>query len=241
MASWLVLVFVSLVPDAFAQNNKNIRGHESSRGAWRLYTDPHSRSTTVKFYNAERQLVYQEVIGGKYIKLTKKNVRLLDQALNQLVGNQLIASSVKSTDLVAYHRTSLQEISDDRLRDELIERKAVLLKAGLRVNTHANVGGKLRVIFENPDQQAVTIRISDQNGLAVYEERTFITRYLRDLNLNGLKADLYLLEVKGKTLHFTRQIAIDYPNGTLSLKIISKDKVDSAGEPQLHSTMQIAQ
>jgi hypothetical protein len=66
---------------------------------WRVHTDPNSLTTTVHFFDADQHLIYQESLPGKYFKLTEKNARKLDRILAQKLSQELIASSVKLSEL----------------------------------------------------------------------------------------------------------------------------------------------
>ena len=82
---------------------------ESDKGYWQVHTDPNSRNTIVQFFDGSNQLLYQETMPKKYIKLNKRNVRQFDVLLGKLMARELLSGKVKSYDLVADSRMDFRE------------------------------------------------------------------------------------------------------------------------------------
>jgi hypothetical protein len=64
---------------------------EADKGYWQVHTDPNSRNTVVQFFDGANNLLYQESMARKYIKLTKRNVRLFDELLAKLMARELLS------------------------------------------------------------------------------------------------------------------------------------------------------
>lgn len=219
---------------AFAQNAYYQHHITTENGSWRLFTDYTSRSTIVKFYNASHQVIYEEIIPGKYIKLNKKNVRQLNQTLTLLSGNQLIASTVKSIDLLAEQRPSLVDIPTALLRDELKTNRALNSASGFRINADLLINaGKVNIIFENLRKNTIKIQLLDETGRTVYRDQTTLAGYSRTLNLRGMEPGKYRLHIKGEGIDFKRKIVLSYKNNHPHLQTIVKDAASTA--MQIHS------
>ncbi|GAA4414146.1 hypothetical protein GCM10023187_43220 [Nibrella viscosa] len=181
----------------------------SGKGHWKLFTDNQSHSTIIKFYNAERRLVYEEVLAGKYIKLTDQNVYLINRVFDQIMENRLIAGSVKSAPLEAVmvsNRTAVW--TGPALKPESIAGVNVHngLNYNIGLNTHLtdyNARQMLHVQVDNPERYRLYIRLQDRNGQTIYAETVTQPACLVKLNLTQLKAESYTLEVATPNKKYT--------------------------------------
>lgn len=210
---WLFTsLYLVITSNAFAQSKGYYQEDygASENGQWKLFTDFSTRSTTIRFFNKENQVIYEEMISGKYIKLTKRNVKILDRALARLMDNQLLSSEIKSTDLLA---TKGVKFNKNVLRDELKtdaninspERAGLLVKAFQPFNT-----SKIKLIFENPHEERIWIILKDDKNNVIYKERSFINIYKRTFDFSQMKNGRYQLIVLGPRLTYTYQIMLEH-------------------------------
>ncbi|GAA4405202.1 hypothetical protein GCM10023187_23390 [Nibrella viscosa] len=173
----------------------------AEKGYWKLFTDNQSRSTHVRFFDAQNQLVYEEVLAGKYIKLTDQNVDRLNQLLDQVMESRLIAASLKATPLeeTIIHNQPVVW-SGPSLKPEATAAVKLNnpLNYNIRLNSHLTEYQNkqmLRVQVENPERYRLAVSVRDKNGQAVYWEPVTQSNCLVKLNLSELKHDSYTLEV----------------------------------------------
>ena len=165
------------------------------QGYWRVVTEPDTRSTLVRFFNHDRQVVYKERLSGRYIELNDRNVAQLDQTLARLTGGNLVAATVKTEPLraeTAYYK----------------ERSVMPLptaSTGLLIESSSAIRqDKLLVRFQNPEGYRMHIVIRDNRGQAVYDDSVVQTVYQRKFNLSQLPSGYYTLFVsdyKNKVRH----------------------------------------
>src|SRR5437870_2600633 len=99
---WLLLAFLLFdqLP-LFAQGEDYYSAKVQASGAyWRVKTNAQARHTTIQFFNAKQELIYQETLAGQYIKLSERNARLLDSTLHRLVTNRLLGDQIKTYSLL---------------------------------------------------------------------------------------------------------------------------------------------
>lgn len=175
------------------------------QGYWRVVTEPDTRSTLVRFFNHDRQIVYEERLSGRYIKLNDRNVAQLDQTLARLTGGNLVAATVKTEPLYAE-------------KDYYKERPTMPLPpapAGLLIESLPTISqDKLLVRFQNPEGYRMHIAIRDNQGRDIYNDSVVQTVYQRKFNLSQLPSGFYTLTVsdyKGKVRH-TRTFRLGQAN-----------------------------
>jgi hypothetical protein len=213
-----MIVGVGLCLNVVAQNEQSYyrNRYESSNGYWTLYTDYASRHTTVKFYTATDQLLYEEVLAGQYVKLNKKNVRLFNEMLTRLTNQDLVASVVKPTSLVTNYTHSPAESSFFSARSQAaeltVEEKSV--DKTLLVNTvFLNESEKLQVLFHNPKGQRVKVLLKNAADQVVYQEHSFLLKYNRSFDLSGVDAGVYALIITGAGEKSEQKLIISYGFG----------------------------
>lgn len=223
---WLVGIFYT--SNAIAQQNYY---QPSQKGYYHISTQPDTRNTIVRFYNQNDELVYAETIQGKYIKMTKRNVRLLNRTLERLSASGLVASEVKATDLQADTRPELHSLPTQRLRDELKVKQAESRAANSQINIaiYSLVRpGKFKLLFENPQKKKIKILLKDERDFTLYEYNSFTAKYNRDFDLVGMKPGIYRLEVYEKQLICVRQFSLQYNPHQSSIDILFSETNASA-------------
>ena len=167
---------------------------DSAQGYWRLKTDAPSRSTRVEFFGPHHQLLYQEQLAEKWVKLTRRNQAQFDRLLGQLVANQLLASRIRIKPLPA-------SIAQPRLPPaiELSEGTPNASSSSETVHAYVNQAGQVRVIVENPQRQRYVVELLDKEGWRLYQEYTNHPRYSRWLDVSELAVDSCRLVVQFKS------------------------------------------
>ncbi|CCH52470.1 hypothetical protein BN8_01474 [Fibrisoma limi BUZ 3] len=181
---------------------------DSSNGYWRLHTDYASRSTIIRFYDRDRQLIYQETISGRYVKLNKRTVRLFDSMLDRLVNNQLLSAHVRTHELLASNeRVPINAfLRPSLLRDE----PTTSPEEANRFVTQplVNSEGKLRVIFLNPRQERVLISIEDNSYNSIYRDISSLSAYKRAIDVSQLPEGTFRFRIATKQQTRTYRLTI---------------------------------
>jgi hypothetical protein len=155
---------------------------------------PAGRRTSVRFYDAQHRLFYEEFLPGRWIRLTRRNRRQLDVLLDQLLSNQLLAPRLKTTTLYP-----------DRLepRPPLVRTPArrtisgTLPSSTLTTHAYFNAEGKLWVKVDNPGYERYVIEMIDSRGRVLYQEFTNHDRYRRRMDVAGLGSEPHRLVIRG--------------------------------------------
>ncbi len=211
----LLLLFSTLVGSAQPDYHS---GSDVTKGYWKIQTDYNTRSTVIRFFNARQEPVYQETLRGQYVKLTKRNIRLFDEMLDRVVNNQLLASQVRSSDLLASNDAGLSKTSRVYAYEET---SSVVpeFNAKFLVNPLVNSYGKLRINFANPDRKQVIIELTDEStNLIHYRELNRQAGYNRYFDVTHLLSGKYRLQVKGAGETKNYWLTIDKPYHRYELK-----------------------
>jgi hypothetical protein len=168
-------------------------GTDPDRGYWRLKTQAATRSTLVQFFGLNKQLLYEEILPEKWVKLSRKNQKQFDQLLAQLLANQLLADRIKTEPMPP---TPVEPVPPQVTLRSNTSHYYSSTMAAYRVHAYVNPTGKLYLIVDNPDRLRYKILVSDQNNREVYEEFTNHNKYMRKLDLSALPYDSYQLLVQ---------------------------------------------
>ena len=187
---------------------------DSGKGYWWLRTVASTRYTTVRFYDAGSQLIYEETLPDRYVRLTKYNVARLDNILDQLVCGRLVASVVK-----------VQLMSDTPSEAELaihteIARLAAVPtetnKKGYAISVRSLYQPRFRrvlLVLTNPDRHRFTIVLRDeQKKQDVFWIPDNAKEYRHKLNVSELPLGRYTLLVKSvdNTFYYTYPFDIQH-------------------------------
>ncbi|GAB3338563.1 hypothetical protein GCM10027299_50770 [Larkinella ripae] len=172
MKTFLCISLVGLLSTGFlrAQTNAYYRADPSDRRAyWEVTTDYKTNGTAIRYFNADRQLLYQETLPKQLVKLTKRNVRRLDEALVKVTQNQPQPSHVRSVSLPA--NTENPRIARERLRVMDAERKASPADLMARIVPAADgFDAYITLFLYNPKQERVRIEVLNSKGYVVAQE-----------------------------------------------------------------------
>ena len=200
-----VLVLLVLAHPGQAQVDKSVgisEETESSRGYWRLKTQAATRSTGVQFFGPNGQLLYEEIIPGKWIKLSRKNQKQVDRLLAQLVANQLVTSRIRTELLPA---TPVEPLIPNGAARSNSTPNSSPGSAAYLVHAYVNQSGKLYVVVNNPDRLRYKILVADQRNRSLYEEFTNHDQYRRRLDLSALPQDAFqvIVEIDHRSFLYT--------------------------------------
>ncbi|SEI37586.1 hypothetical protein SAMN05216327_1015 [Dyadobacter sp. SG02] len=176
---------------------------ESDKGYWQVHTDPNSRNTVVQFFDGSNQLLYQESMARKYVKLTKRNVRLFDELLAKLMARELLSEKVKAYDIVADSRTDYRNMSEPEWSAPTVAMKTATS------NVYVVQNGKMKVILKNPAQESYDIRIIDGDLRTIYHEQVKEPTYGRWFDMSKLGEGTYSVHINSARKKLNYKLVID--------------------------------
>ena len=177
---------------------------EPDKGYWQVHTDPNSRNTVVQFFDNGNHLLYQESMARKYVKLSKRNVRLFDDLLAKLMARELLSEKVKAYDIVADSRTDYRGTSEP----EWAGAPSVNMKTAMS-NVYVVQNGKMKVILKNPALDNYDIRIIDSELRTIYHEQIKDPTYGRWFDMSKLGQGTYSVHITGPRKKLNYKLVID--------------------------------
>jgi hypothetical protein len=205
-ALWLAS-FVPAAAQAAAQSVAYVSSPqayvEADKGYWQVHTDPNSRNTVVQFFDGANNLLYQESMARKYIKLTKRNVRLFDELLAKLMARELLSEKVKAYDIVADSRTDYRSASEPEWSAPSVNIKTAMS------NVYVVQKGKMKVILKNPAQENYDIRIVDSELRTIYHEQIKDSTYGRWFDMSKLGQGSYSVYISSPRKKLNYKLVID--------------------------------
>ncbi|WP_128543501.1 DUF3244 domain-containing protein [Larkinella soli] len=196
------LLLLSLTMTAFgaqAQDSRPSQPAAEKQPYWKVSTDYPTNSTSIKFYTAGGDMVYEEYLPNYFIKLNKKNVRKLDETLDRVVSNRLVSGTIQPTELPV-QAASLRNT-------ETGQAFQVASEPGLVVKSWGSEDGNfLNISMENPDRERVKIQVFDEKSQLVHELSTTTDRHRYRFNLANLPSGKYRLMVTGTKKSFVNLV-----------------------------------
>lgn len=218
LVSSLILIEIRAVgqPGPYYQHHLS----DSTRGYWNVYTDYNTRMTRVSFYTSQDELLYQEKIKDRYIKLTKRTIHRFDNLLNQLVNRNLIVGQVKSYDLLVSNQwTAIPKRNESRF-DEEISTPATAASKMPTVNLEVVSSSQLRLSYLNPASKRLLITLANDSYQFFYKKHSILKEYAGLLNLSHLSSGTYRLEVDSEKKTVQYQVIIDEDNRSIKLNTL---------------------
>jgi hypothetical protein len=202
-----MLLIISGQPTSGQSNDHFQYGKDGRKEYWQLKTNPTTRSTEVTFYNQEGELLYKESLKGKYIKLNKRNISVLNDNLARLTNHTLLATQVKSVDLFASNQAVL---ITSNLTGRAVKANVVsYLSADIRYELHVlRAKASFVLTLSNPTREPLTIRIKNAKGQILFSERTFLATYENLLHLHSLEEGKYTVTVSGYKKKLTQKVEL---------------------------------
>ncbi|MBO9613452.1 MAG: hypothetical protein J7619_12190 [Dyadobacter sp.] len=202
-ALWLASFAPTAAQTAVSQVANTQPYVESDKGYWQVHTDPNSRNTVVQFFDGDNQLLYQESMARKYVKLTKRNVKLFDDLLAKLMARELLSEKVKSYDIVADSRTDYRSMSEPEWSAPSVNLKTATS------NVYVVQKGKMKVILKNPAQEKYDIRIVDSELRTIYHEQVKEPSYGRWFDVSKLGAGIYSVHIASPRKKLNYKLVVD--------------------------------
>ncbi|GAB3882369.1 hypothetical protein [Spirosoma agri] len=174
-------------------------GHPDSTGAyWKLKTDYKTRTTGIQFFNTQHQLIYEEKLPGRYVKLTKRTVRVFDELLDGLANRRLLDPQIESHDLLANNPAQFARHSKTSAHIAgTIANSPDLNESVFTANSAVTDLGKLILYCTNPDKVPVYVTLSSEDQQTdFFNERSKAVDYTRYFDINQLPAGTYRLNIK---------------------------------------------
>lgn len=193
MLAWLFLLLLQAHPGLSQFQERTVaknKGTAIKRGYWQLKTQATTRSTVIQFFGPSSNLLYEEILPEKWVRLTPKNEKQVDRLLEQLLANQLLSSRIATEDLPPtpmVAKNSRKAVPTVQLPDSAVH--------PYLVHAYVNPTGKLYLIVDNPTRLRYSVKVVDQRDRSLYEEFTNHDQYRRKLDLSALPHDLYQLVV----------------------------------------------
>jgi hypothetical protein len=197
----------------YAQSgNEYVKDANPKVGFWRTYTDPALRNTTVRFFNKDRQLLYEETLNGRYIDLNRKNVSVLNNLLAKLTTNQLVSENVHASDLSpesTYYKAKPLKLSQsvNINRPEGFDVQSVVLPDMARV----------LVQVVNPDGYRVHVYLDNEHDETINYNSVVKPVFGQSFKLNELPAGNYTIRVVTYNRKFQHAQRFNYHGGVVTL------------------------
>jgi hypothetical protein len=193
---------------------------------WQVYTDPATFTTSVYFYDADQRLIYQEVLPGKYLKLTK-NTRKLNGILSQKTSHNLIASAIPLTGIDKKNIRTPQPEIPLPVADPYAPPRSWICQA-LVTRQHG-----LMIWIDNPQQMKLSIAVYNARGVCFYTRKIWVASNRLYFDFRDLPKGTYPLAVtdsEGGTYH--RNLLINRLPFQARLQPLAKEAEELATEQQ---------
>ncbi|WP_143017100.1 hypothetical protein [Catalinimonas alkaloidigena] len=152
---------------------------DAGRGYWSLFTDPVKRRTVVKFFDKDDILMYEEALHERYLKLTPRTLRSLNDLHAWYVAGRLVSEHVRALAL-----PPAETPLDPSVKQ-------------LQSNIFAIPGTcKFKIALENPTKKWVYIKLKDAQGRVMQLDLVKTPKYIRTFNMEGMRAGIYTLKLR---------------------------------------------
>ncbi len=184
----------------------------TNKGYWRLHVEAGTHTTLIDFYSRDHQLVYQESIMDRPVRLTPENCRLLDQVTERLTETPLLASAATGSErLVPATRLGNSDV--------LTSHELAMQQNGFRINSYVTSKGVLKVGWLNPDGNPVELSLLDDRRVRLFNERSSLSQFRRGYNLGQLPDGTYTLRITHNGKPHTYRVSLQ----NLTYQIESKN------------------
>lgn len=151
---------------------------ESENGRWQVYTQAETRNTIIQFYGKDENLIYEEILPEKWVKLTRKNQIKLDKLLEQVLSNQLLISRLKTQVLPSVPRLPTKSTNNQNVDSSTVS---------YVVNAFVSGDGKVHIAVNNPEQLRYMIQILDDKKRSVYQEFSNRDEFRRRFDITAIQ------------------------------------------------------
>lgn len=176
---------------------------QPDKGYWQVHTDPNARNTVVQFYDGGNHLLYQESMARKYVKLTRRNIRLFDDLLGKLMARELLSEKVRAYELVADSRSGFMSEAASSLPASEVNAATAMS------NVYVVQSGRMKVVLKNPTLESYDIRIMDSELRTIYYERTQGPTYGRWFDMSKLGQGTYKVHITSSRKKLNYKLLVD--------------------------------
>jgi hypothetical protein len=137
-------------------------------------------------------------LSGRYVKLTSRNVAILDKACQQICRQNLLLSKVASAELqeATWNKSGAGTHQVRTRESDLNEKSGSAPGSAVKVNFFPlKTSGKFQLLFENPAKKRLTVKLENEDGRVIYSEKVFRSGYMRNFDLSGSYSGKYILSV----------------------------------------------
>jgi hypothetical protein len=219
------LAFKVLPAQGQLTSNDQFTPSSSATAYWRVHTDYKQQMTCINFYTAQHNLLYQEKIKDRFVKLSKHTIRQFDQFLTKLVAGHLVADRVETYDLLAMNQWNTLIQSPQA---EAAEPKSVMPLTSydqLTVTLRLIDEKKLSLSYLNPAHQPLIISMADDSFLCLYKEITSLYTNDKLFDVSQLASGTYRFEVDGGQQSVVYRLVIPANGGRMELKRFDKKRM----------------
>ncbi|MDJ1503775.1 hypothetical protein [Xanthocytophaga agilis] len=205
---WFILAFLFVYPEvSYAQDKDMDWARIDSSGAhWEVRTDAQTLTTTIKFFDEDDNLIYREILKGRYIKLNTRNTRLLDSTLHKLIRNKLLGEQLHGY-ILSDQLTSARHKPSERLKT-LSQQKTDTLQGSQQIECLLASNKKLYIQIRNPASKRIYMRLMNDKEEYFFEKSLFDTTYNQKLDISALPAGEYSLLIHAKQKSIVYQLSI---------------------------------
>lgn len=203
------IIYLTLTFSVVAQNVQYRDPLQPSKGHWLLLTDAATRTTTIKFFDGQNNLLYEEAIPGKYIKLTNRNINRINQTFDLVTRNDLILSKVKANLLISLASNPSSQIRNTKYASQANAGANIKLNTFKIPNT-----AKFHLAFHNPDRERIKIYVINNTKQVIYDENLNSAAYNRRYDFTGLHPGKYtlVLTTVNRKFRYTEEIIMGPTN-----------------------------
>ncbi|GAB3922116.1 hypothetical protein [Larkinella terrae] len=174
---------------AYYENSK-----PNPSGYWEVSTDYRTSGTAIRYYNPEQQLMHQEVLPNKLVKLTKRNVRRLNAALTSISLQKKEPSNVKTVALP----TDNEDARVARTRRKMMHAERLASSEGISARVVPTSDGDnaiLKLFIYNPHEERLRIDILTAKGNTVCQEFSKNFQQYHRFNLSYMPSGDYRVKI----------------------------------------------
>jgi hypothetical protein len=197
MKNILSISFLSLL-SAGSLFSQDVAYYDSTKanvpGYWEVSTDYRTNGTAIRYFNPDKQLMHQEVLPNKMVKLTKKNVRRLNATLTKVSLKQPETSNVKTVDLPIDN----EDLRVVRERKRMMDAERRASSVGLMARIVATSDGSdafLKMFIYNPHEEKLRIEIVNGSGHTVCQEYDRMFQHYYKFNMSTMPSGDYRVQI----------------------------------------------
>ena len=178
-----------------AQNQAHYDSNAKKRpGYWELSTDYLTKGTAIRYFDANKNLLHQEVLPNQLVKLNRTNVRRLNETLTKVIQRKPEASAVQTMPLTRINEDSRLVRKRQRILDAYHRDSSVDVMAQI-VPTSNGADPVLKLYLYNPHLDRLRIEILDAKGQIVCQQFDNTLQHHYRFNMSGMPEGDYRVQI----------------------------------------------